>query len=260
MGWQAFWDRLLVAGFKPEFVERISYLFDDLRRTDGVFRFDTQASFYSFLRSCYGFKSATNPEIGHAKVAAFLEDLLGNNDNNKNISVFYFDGNACFEKQLTSEKRHQEQQDALINADMLVTAIEKLSQQDQHISKTRFRKAFEKLSASFNLPIEIKKDLVQYLVDRGFKAKLCRFEADPEIAAECNPQDIVVTKDSDLFGYATVCSILKPISRGRYLMYNLQNVMRAMELNRTQLTLFAIVSTNDYDKSVPGLGPVKNHG
>ncbi|KAG0272323.1 hypothetical protein BGZ96_005382, partial [Linnemannia gamsii] len=59
--------------------------------------------------------------------------------------------------------------------------------------------------------------------------------------------------------YDTVVTIWRPLSRGRYLVYELAEVLSHLELSRSKLTTLGIVSKNDYSSNLKRLGVITNH-
>lgn len=59
--------------------------------------------------------------------------------------------------------------------------------------------------------------------------------------------------------YDTVVTIWRPLSRGRYLVYELAEVLSHLSLSRSKLTTLGIVSKNDYSSNLERLGVITNH-
>ena len=55
--------------------------------------------------------------------------------------------------------------------------------------------------------------------------------------------------------YKTVSRIWRPISKRRFLQYKVSEVIDSLQITRTQLAALGIVSRNDYNCNVSGLGP-----
>ncbi|GJJ76480.1 putative transposase [Entomortierella parvispora] len=216
-----------------------------------------QATYFGQLRSYYGYHTTKKWEIGHQKVLALINHFLQTSGVPKSSVVLYFDGKPCEEKQATAKSRHQEQQKSLIAAKATVEDIQQRALHDKRISKGLFNKAHRLLSSAYYFPAEIKSNLVQFLIQQGFDARVCSFEADPEIASDCQTHDVVVSRDSDMFAYDTIHTVVVPISKDRFLVSAVEKVMSSLDLSRVQLTTFAIVSKNDYNKNVEGFGSVK---
>ncbi|KAG0048620.1 hypothetical protein BGZ83_006439 [Gryganskiella cystojenkinii] len=98
MGWKAHWDSMTAADFKPLMVAALT-------------------------------------AVGHAMIAVSLEHLLSSTDN-KERTILYFDSEPYVENKATTENRHKDEKKAFEEADQLVTKIEELHDEHQHISKT----------------------------------------------------------------------------------------------------------------------------
>ncbi|KAG0346855.1 hypothetical protein BGZ54_005081, partial [Gamsiella multidivaricata] len=108
------------------------------------------------------------------------------------------------------------------------------------------------------LTYEDRQELQQFLVSKGWRVKVSPFEADVDIANWCRTGDIVVSGDSDMLIYPTVETVWRPISRGRFLVYDLFEVGKYLEIGHSGLTVLGIVSNNDYSKDIFGLGAISN--
>lgn len=53
--------------------------------------------------------------------------------------------------------------------------------------------------------------MAEYLRNNGWRAFICLSEADTAIAFECQPNDIVISGDSDMLIYDTVVTIWRPL-------------------------------------------------
>ncbi|KAG0288304.1 hypothetical protein BGZ98_004301 [Dissophora globulifera] len=98
------------------------------------------------------------------------------------------------------------------------------------------------------------------MINRGWTIKLCSTEADIAIAAECQPEDIVVSIDSDLFIYRTVRTLWRPVGykQQTFLVFDKDSILDALNLTDSQLLTLGIVSRNDYGNNVPSLGITTN--
>jgi hypothetical protein len=106
---------------------------------------------------------------------------------------------------------------------------------------------------------EVKKSFIDFMRAHGWQIVVSETEADVQVARDCKPKDIVVTRDSDLIAYHTVHTVWRLIGKGRVLEYDLTSVMQATKLSREQLTTLCIVSTNDYSQNLPQLGVISNY-
>ncbi|KAF9934614.1 Rad2 nuclease [Modicella reniformis] len=116
------------------------------------------------------------------------------------------------------------------------------------------------LGRAFEWSHDSRQELVAFLQNRGWRVKLAEFEADLEIARDCSPDDVVLSRDSDMLAYEQVVTIWRPVKGGNVLVYNLPDVLSAIGLSRAQLTALAVVSRNDYSRNVSSLGCSTNLG
>ena len=119
--------------------------------------------------------------------------------------------------------------------------------------------AIEKhMKKSFYWSLESRKEFASYLQQNGWQVQVESTEADLAIARDCAPGDLVVSGDSDMTIYCTVDKVCRPISRGRFLVYDLQDVVTTLGISRIQLTVLGVVSDNDYNKNIRLLGSATN--
>ncbi|KAI8600553.1 hypothetical protein EDD21DRAFT_430910, partial [Dissophora ornata] len=74
----------------------------------------------------------------------------------------------------------------------------------------------------------------------------------------CRSGDIVISKDSDTLVYKSISTIWRPISRKRLIVYEIPDVLAALGISRTRLTVLGIVSRNDCNCNIPSLGSETN--
>ncbi|KAG0090272.1 hypothetical protein BGZ93_009379, partial [Podila epicladia] len=70
---------------------------------------------------------------------------------------------------------------------------------------------------------------------------------------------IVISADSDMLAYASTSSLWRPISKDLFLVYGLDDVRQELALSPAQLTVLAVVSSNDYNKNTYSLGSATNY-
>ncbi|KAF9165033.1 Elongation of fatty acids protein 2 [Actinomortierella ambigua] len=214
-------------------------------------RVDLAGAFYPTIRWAYG---SNILDDAHAVVEGQLKRL-----GEKDDIIVYIDGAAPEEKQATHLERAERQSRAL---DMAKRDLDLLDQQissGQRITKHQFSTVEKHVTNSFSWDPEAKDSLAKYLRKNGWHVVECETEADVEIARDCGPEDIVVTRDSDFLAYATVSTIWQLIGKGRVLEYSVESLLTDVKLSRTQLTVLCIVSQNDYSKNLYGLGPQTNY-
>ncbi|KAG0245514.1 hypothetical protein BG011_002768, partial [Mortierella polycephala] len=127
------------------------------------------------------------------------------------------------------------------------------------VRKRDFNKLFKNIRAAFYWSQESRNSLAHHLTNNGWNVVVCPSEADIAIADDCQPKDIVVSGDSDMLIYDTVETVWRPLSRGRFLVYELAAVMDHLSISRAQLTTLGIVSKNDYSSNLTRLGISANY-
>ncbi|KAK3822387.1 MAG: hypothetical protein J3R72DRAFT_501860 [Linnemannia gamsii] len=63
----------------------------------------------------------------------------------------------------------------------------------------------------------------------------------------------------DMLIYDTVETVWRPLSRGRFLVYKIAEVLGHLEISRAKLTTLGIVSKNDYTSNLARLGVITSH-
>ncbi|KAF8926966.1 hypothetical protein BGZ47_002433 [Haplosporangium gracile] len=124
----------------------------------------------------------------------------------------------------------------------------------RRVRKRDFTKLNKLISAAFYWTRDARASLAIYLCEQGWTVVECRSEADIAIAIDSRPQDIVVSGHSDMLIYATVHTIWRPISRGKYLVYHLPKVLSYLGVSRLGLTVLGIVCKNDYTPNLTRMG------
>ena len=87
----------------------------------------------------------------------------------------------------------------------------------------------------------------------GWTVDVCETEADLAMAQDAQPDDIIISKDSDMMAYQSVKTLWRPVSNNLILVYKLPDVLATLGITRTQLTALAVVSRNDYHKNIYSL-------
>ncbi|KAF9404254.1 hypothetical protein BGZ76_007034, partial [Entomortierella beljakovae] len=174
--------------------------------------------------------------------------------------VLYLDGKPSSEKHETQIRREEIRSNALRLATIHYESLEKRVENNQRVHKPHFIKISKNLRKAFYWSLDARESFRVYMIERGWNIKMCPFEADLAMAADCKPNDIVVSKDSDMLMYQNICTIWRPMSKSKMLIYDIPDVLAALGVNRLQLTLLGIVSKNDYSSNIPSLGCELNFG
>jgi hypothetical protein len=219
---------------------------------NGKLRVDVQGTLFSLIRRAY---SNHDDEAAHR---IFLHDL------NKLFRpagcVLYFDGQRAQEKSRVHTQRDEVRKTSMAKATKLLGQLDDRTQQNQKISRQMHIDIKKTLGQCFAWSQSSKDGLCALLRSQGWIVKLCTTEADVGIASDCTPEDIVVTRDSDMLAYQKVMTIMRPTRGNKALVYDVHNVLQSIGLSREQLTTLAVISTNDYSRNIPTLGCATNFG
>ncbi|KAG0294208.1 hypothetical protein BGZ98_001851, partial [Dissophora globulifera] len=116
------------------------------------------------------------------------------------------------------------------------------------------------LRNSFRWDSEARNGLVLFLRNCGWTVVQCETEADVTIATDTVQGDIVISADSDLFVYQHIKVVWRPLPGNGFLEYQKSAVISALGFETAeQLAALGVVSTNDYNHSVYGLGCETNY-
>ncbi|KAF9997128.1 hypothetical protein BGZ80_006214, partial [Entomortierella chlamydospora] len=247
MGVRLLWPFLLKNGYKPSLL----HLSRTLLRPDCRFRIDVQGSIFSTI--CYAYSTCSTDDEAKSIVLRQLKKIA-----NPSNSVLYLDGAPAEEKRVTHQLREEVRAKAIVAADKSTTQLVDRVNNNLRIRKQHFISIKKQLRKAFYWAPESRIALAQFLRNEGWEVIECTTEADYRIASDCNPGDVVISGDSDMLIYDNVSIIWRPISRGRFLVYDVVEVLNTLNINRTQLTVLGVVSHNDYNRNIYGLGCATN--
>ena len=166
--------------------------------------------------------------------------------------VFYVDGAPAFEKKGIHRARNEKRVKALKAAKVAVETL------NDHV----FKNPEVSLRGGFKWSLRDREDPVDFLQGQQLDARLCRTEADIDIAAECQPKDIVLSQDSGFFAYGSVTTFWRPLGEWyeiKVLEYNREAVLTQIGLSTAKLTALPFVSSNDQNKNIPSMGTATNY-
>lgn len=212
---------------------------------------DLMGSIYTTIRRAFSNKT---PDEACKVVEAELAKLTPVSN-----SIVYVDGDPA-KKANTHSKRDSNRLAALTKAQDKIDRLETRLDSGHSASKHHHLDIKKQLDKAFMLTGESKSTLIGFLREKGWVVRECPFEADLEIARDCTPGDMVLTRDSDLSVYLKVSSMYRLVSGRKVLRYDLEDVCRSMGLSRQQLTALGIVSKNDYSHNIKSLGTATNFG
>ncbi|KAF9271711.1 hypothetical protein BGZ74_005720, partial [Mortierella antarctica] len=115
------------------------------------------------------------------------------------------------------------------------------------------------LTTTFYWTLTMREAFIHYMQEAGWKVWMCETEVDLAIAQDCEPDDIVISANSDMLVYSTISTLWHPVSRGIFLVYELEDVCHTLSFTKAQLTALAVVSKNDYGKNIYSLGLATNY-
>ncbi|KAF9537310.1 hypothetical protein EC957_008485 [Mortierella hygrophila] len=162
----------------------------------------------------------------------------------------YLDGPQAVEKSATAETRDSKRQKATEKLPDSLDTFEMRINTGSRVRKRHYDDIKKSLGSSFYWSLDSRKDFAQHMTGQGWIAEVCDTEADVKIARDARPWDIIISGDSDSLGYANIHT-LWPLS---------PNILKTIGFSREQLTALAVVSKNDYQRNIKGLGPASNFG
>ncbi|KAG0196672.1 hypothetical protein BGX33_001361, partial [Mortierella sp. NVP41] len=174
-------------------------------------------------------------------------------------SILYIDGPSPDEKRTTVKTRESKRALALQKALSCIDDVESRVEGGRRVRKSDFKKLSKNVRAAFYWSLDSRKSLALYLISKGWNVVECPSEADTAIATDCQPDDIVVSGDSDMLIYDTVNTVWRPMARCQFLGYRLTEILDHLGISRAQLTTLGIVSKNDYTSNIARLGISTNH-
>ncbi|KAK5815552.1 hypothetical protein F5H01DRAFT_405658 [Linnemannia elongata] len=222
---------------------------------DAIIRVDV-LSFFTKIRGIY-----TKHADDKTKAQAILFEHLKKYGDPSHM-VFYVDGAPALEKKETHRERNEKRAKALKNAKVAIETLGNRINQGKPPTKQMFKNVERSLRGGFKWSLQDREDFVHFLQAQELDAHLCRTEADIDIAAECQPKDVVLTQDSDFFAYDSVTTIWRPVGKWddvKVLEYSREAVLAQIRLSTTKLTALACVSSNDQNKNIPSMGIATNY-
>ncbi|KAI1287928.1 hypothetical protein EDD11_010121, partial [Mortierella claussenii] len=163
-------------------------------------------------------------------------------------SILYLDGPSPVEKQATTTARELRRARALQHALTSVADLEQRVECGHRVRRRQFSALNKHIRAAFYWPLDAREDFARHMCTRGWNAVVCPSEADIAIADACTSNDVVISTDSDMLAYDSVRTIWRPISRGRFLKYDVAHNDYACSLARMGvITNFKIVKSLEED-------------
>lgn len=217
----------------------------------GTIRVDVLGSFFLTIRNAY---TACSWDVAHGVVERQIEKL-----GTKKDMVLYIDGQPAQEKGPTIAQRAKRRQKALESTETRLQELETRVNDGLRVRKHHFAGVTKGLRSAYYWTADARRAFADYMLEHGWVVVYCPTEADLAIAKACQPTDIVLSRDSDMLYYASIRTIWRPISKGKILVYDVNEVLATLRLNRVQLTVLGLVSRNDYNRNIPSLGSATNY-
>ncbi|KAF9552599.1 hypothetical protein BGW38_009451, partial [Lunasporangiospora selenospora] len=219
-------------------------------------RVDVCGSYFSTISYAYG---CSHPNVNDSH--RLLErQLISLGDKDK--LVLYVDGYPAAEKADTHHLREQRRVQASERANSALDKLNARLETNKRIRKHHIGSAKKAIKSAFYWTMDSRQAFVEFMASQGYNITLCLTEADVQIAADCNEDDVVVTGDSDLLFYESVRVVCRPLGRGasrRFGHYHKAGILETLCLTSTQLVALAVISGNDYTNNIPSLGIETNH-
>ncbi|KAF9574904.1 hypothetical protein BGW38_008274, partial [Lunasporangiospora selenospora] len=162
----------------------------------------------------------------------------------------------------TQDKRRNLRNRALLKARTAIDDFKTRLSNGTRLRSKHYRKTWKPLQSGFYWRLEDRNDLVRFLRERSWNVVQCTGETDVSIAEDIQPKDVVVSRDSDFFIFANVCTIWQPVGRGvktKIHCYHLSQILDDIRLSGAQLTALGVVTTNDCTKNIHTLGIATNY-
>ncbi|KAG0254785.1 hypothetical protein BG011_005518, partial [Mortierella polycephala] len=118
----------------------------------------------------------------------------------------------------------------------------------------------QELEKAIYWSLEARRSFTEYLRNKQWTVRESPTEADLAIATDCKPDDIIISRDSDMLVYGTILTIWRPISRRQCLVYDVPSVLATLNISKIRLTVLGVVSKNDYNSNIYSLRCITNFG
>ncbi|KAG9319415.1 hypothetical protein KVV02_002475 [Mortierella alpina] len=177
----------------------------------------------------------------------------------KSRLILYVDGHQANEKQATHDARGATRAVAKAEAQKLLSEIKDRVKKDLSVRKWRLDNTDKSIKKSFYWNVHDRAPFCRHMEHSGWTVQTAATEADVAIAREIEPGDVAISRDCDMLIYGRICMLYRRISRGRFLVHDIQEVAASLDLTRAQLTILGVVSHNDYNRNISSLGTATNH-
>ncbi|KAI7830486.1 hypothetical protein BC939DRAFT_489849 [Gamsiella multidivaricata] len=90
----------------------------------------------------------------------------------------------------------------------------------RRVRKRHFINLSKQINAAFYWFVDFRRGFAQYMRNMGWNVIECPTEAGIAIAHACQLNDIILSSDSDMLAYDTITTIWRPMSRRKFLVYD----------------------------------------
>jgi hypothetical protein len=128
----------------------------------------------------------------------------------------------------------------------------------KRISGSQIDAIFRSARRAFELTPNMMQEIFETAKEDGWSIVQCDGEADVHIGSlDLTANAVVVSGDSDLLLCENIHHILRPAKQG-YLFYKKSDILELLNMTSPQWTCVGVVSGNDYDPNIKGLGIATN--
>lgn len=193
-------------------------------------------------------------------LAGIIQQTFGRVDN----IIIHIDGDPCQEKTKAYGSRQTAKQERIRNLEVLQARMDARSAQGRFTSRSCVRDIKKHLWQIFRLTADDKNFMTEAMREKGCTVCQCTTESDFCIGRRAGIQGqerYVVSGDSDLLIYRNVQQVIRPLpkTRGVFSQYTKQAVLEALGFPTPEhLTLYGIVSKNDYTSNIPNISLAGN--
>ena len=188
----------------------------------------------------------------YEKVAKIIDKKLVKLNLSQQSTTLHFDGLPSAEKQNEHKARNDKRLKNLED-------LEKDTTKFRNGAKGGYSILLRRAKNNTTIPQRVLYQIQQEFITLGWNVCTCAYESDVCIASKCSPQDHVISGDSDLLIYRSVNFLVIPTGKQKQLeLYKKSDVTNTLSISSYQLMLLGILTRNDYNNPIPGMGIRKN--
>ncbi|KAG9066448.1 hypothetical protein KI688_001674 [Linnemannia hyalina] len=99
---------------------------------------------------------------------------------------------------------------ATVSCERSLDELERRIDNNVSIRKRQFTEVRTSLGRMFYWSLPARQAFIAYMVQAGWTVRACETEADPTVALDCQPGGVVVSADSDMLAYSSICTLWRP--------------------------------------------------